>query len=298
MRRPTLLLLFTILVVPALSIIGCAADSSTIVAHERVDTASLLAIDVENFRGSVEVRVDPALDDIEVSGRAYGAWFEDDPEGAELELPGTVELFSELQQDGRGVSTLRVRTFSERDAADHKVAVLIRVPRCDGARVRNRGGLVELVGTHGALDIENYEGHVEVRTNRPMTQDATIMVVDGTVYFQVPPGSTGKYDLETLDGRVRFKNRVVDATDTYSTRTQVQTVLENAQNRVTMRTNYGDLRVLVVDNPESYTRVRRARQVDILDGLFLQGSRRYTRNLPDDEPRTTEGADAARYSGQ
>lgn len=275
-------LLPTLAILAVALLSGCASSVRT-AQHERADPTALLALDIENFRGSVEVRVDPMCGEPQVYAQAFGAAFLEDDE-ADAEVQKAISLETELVED-KGRSTLVVRTTSTRKTNDHEVALVIHTPRCDGVRVRNRGGLVELVGVSGTLDIENSEGHVEVRTNKALTQDITVLVVDGTVYFQIPEGSTGEFDLETLQGVARFKNRVGDATNTYSTETQVQTVLENASNRVVMRTNLGDLRVNVMDDPESYTRVLRFRRVDIEEGLYLQGSRRYTRNLPDDDKR-------------
>ncbi len=267
---------------------GCASfgsESCEVALHEPQDHTSMIAFDVENFRGSVEIRVDPSLYAIEVTGHAHGAWFEDDPE-AEDAARRVIALETDLEEMP-GRSVMHIRTDTTRAEEDHEVALVIRTPRCDGARVRNFGGLVELVGTKGSIDIENLVGNVEVRTNEPLTQDITILLTDGTAYLQIPPGSTGSFDLETLEGVARVKNRVGDATNTYSTRTSIQTVLEEPTNAVVMRTNRGDLRVIVMDDPVSLTRVMRRRTIDYDDGLFLRGSRRYTRNLPDDEARVS-----------
>lgn len=285
MHRPFLLALALALLAPLMSACRTSADSAERHTHTLRDASSLLAVDVENFRGSVEVRVDRSFDEIVVDGYAHGAWFETDPR-AEEEAPRAITLDTWLEE-GDGVATLRVRTRTTREATDHEVAIVVRTPDCDATRVVNRGGLVELIGTDGPIDIDNREGHVEIRTDRPLNDDAQVLVVDGTVYMQIPPGSTGAYDLETLDGKVRFKNRDADATDTYSTRDSLQTILEEPSNSIVMRTNYGDLAVLVMQDPIAYTRVIRGRDVDFTEGLFLQGSRRYTRNLPDDEPRDT-----------
>lgn len=278
-----LALILVSLTLPLLGGCNAFSDSCEVVLHEPQDPTALVAFDIENFRGSVELRVDPSIRDIEVAGHAHGAWFEDDPE-AKDEAMRVIALETDLEEE-QGRSIMHVRTSSLRDNEDHRVALVIRTPRADGVRVNNFGGLVELVGTDGSIYIENHDGNVEVRTNRPLTQDATVLVTDGTVYFQIPPGSTGAFDLKSLEGIARFKNRVADATSTYSTRSSIQTILEEPTNTITLRTNRGDLRVMVMDDPESLTRVIRGRTLDIDDGLFLQGSRRHTRNLPDDEPR-------------
>ena len=283
--RPFHIFLSVLALLASVAMTGCRtmSDSVEAQAYTPASVADLIAFDIENFRGSVELRVDPSLTDVEITAHAHGAWFQNDPE-AEAEALRAVTLDSEFDEKD-GVSVVRIRTDSSRMQEDHEVALIVRTPRCDGARVRNFGGLVELIGTRGTIDVENIEGHVEVRTNHPLTQDATVLVTDGTVYFQIPPGSTGQYDLAPLAGIARFKNRVGDANAPYSTKTIVKTILEEPTNNVFLRTNRGDLRVMVMDNPESLTRVVRGRTIDYYAGLFLQGSRRYTRNLPDDEPR-------------
>ncbi len=264
---------------------GCA--SATAEGRFDVPGASayrLLAVDIENYRGSVEVRVDPRLSEAQVEAFVYGAAFTGDDQTDEA-VARAVDLDSYIDETAPGIGTLRVRTTTADADPLHAVALRVYVPRCDGARVVNRGGLVELVGTSGPVDIDNHSGDVEFRTNRPFTDDASVLVVDGTVYFQIPPGSTGFVDLETLEGKAIIKNRDGDALNTYTTQEIIQTRLGEGDNAITMRTNFGDLRLWVMDDPESLTRVFRGRAPDFAEGLFLQGSRRHTRNLPDDEPR-------------
>lgn len=285
MPRPLPLALLALFALAALFAPGCAMATS----EGRFDVPGaasyrLLAVDIENYRGSVEVRVDPRLSEAQVEGYVYGAAFTGDEE-ADAEVARSVTLDSFIEETAPGIGTLRVRTTTPDTNPLHAVALRVYVPRCDGVRVVNRGGLVEIVGTDGPVEIDNHSGDVEFRTNQPMVHDASVLVVDGTVYFQVPPGSTGFVDLETLEGKSIVKNRDGDALSTYTTQEIIQTRIGVGDNAITMRTNYGDLRLWVMEDPESLTRVFRGRAPDFAEGLFLQGSRRHTRNLPDDEPR-------------
>jgi hypothetical protein len=264
-------------------LVGCAG-SERVTSVETPEDLRLLAVEVENFRGQVEVRVDEGRNDVAVEGRAFGVAFENDVD-ADGELARAVTLDAMYDESEPGIGVVRVRTRSLREVEDHAVALRVLVPRLDGVRVVNRGGLVEVVGGRGRVEIENHQGPVEFRTDHPMRDEAQVLVTDGSVYWQVPPGSTGVYDLETLDGESVIKNRVSDADRTYASRDVVQTNVAGGNNRVVLRTNRGDLRVWLMEDPEALTRVFRGPVFDFSEGLFLKGSRRFTRNLPDDTPR-------------
>ncbi len=52
-----------------------------------------------------------------------------------------------------------------------------------------------------------------------------------------------------------------------------------------MRTNDGDIRMLIMEDPLALTRAFKGSFPEVGDHLYLDGTRRFTRNLPDDTPR-------------
>jgi len=170
-------------------------------------------------------------------------------------------------------------------AQENRGGMEITTPRADGVRIMNRGGNVVVVGSSGATHIENRDGAIELRTESPMVEDVVLLAVDGNIYYQVPLGSTGRYDLETLEGESVFRDNSGKADQTYATRESVATTLGDAENIVVARTNRGDVRVWVMEDPEALTRMFKVTVPDVRDYIFTDGTQRFRRNLPDDEPR-------------
>lgn len=269
-----------------LALAGLSGCTTTVHESFTLDfpiTSEAVALDVDNFRGSVDVRVDPFLDEFVVESDIvvrHGIEREKIPE-----VERAVEVDADLvRQDGRSV--LRIRTSTDRrKTEDHRVNLFIRMPRCDGLYIKNYDGMVELVNVRGAMEVHNRLGHVEVRTSHPIREPVTITTVDGNIYYQVPPGSTGVFDLEALEGEVRFVDRVggMNASQ-HTSRKRYEGRVNEGTNRVLCRTNRGVVQVWIMEDPVDLTRSVHPDAIHFRDLLFLKGSRRHTRNLPDDHP--------------
>lgn len=270
---------------------GCSVGGGARTATLAVppDT-QVLAVDVHNVRGSVELRVDHHLTEARVESNVAV-----NPGGSvspnqEKEIIGAVDVTAEIKSEA-GRSILKVDSTSQRpQAEDQRVDIKITVPRCDGVSIDNRGGLVMVVGAAGAHHIVNRAGVIEVRTDKPIIDPVTLTTTDGNIYYQVPPGSSGKLDLATLNGECAYRDEVSNAKDVYYTKQTFSTVLNNGENPVVARTNQGDVRVWVIKDPIGLTRAIKKSLPDFQDYLYLDGSQRFRRNLPDDEPRNTDYA--------
>jgi len=261
---------------------GCSTAERRVYELEVPDGVRLLAVDIENFAGRVEVRADKGGDGIRIESRVDGS---SEATGAEKRaIAERVRVEAEVEEfDGRAV--LRIRTATSAPGSADSVSLWVRTPRCDGLRVINEGGDVEAVGTGGSTYIENRFGAIEVRTARPVTEDVTLLNVDGNIYLQTAPGSTGRIDLLTNDGEAVIRDFTGGTDETYAAGVSVTTTLVADANTVLARTNRGDVRMWVMEDPEALTRVYKKNLADPRDLLFLKGSRRHTRNLPDDAPR-------------
>lgn len=268
---------------------GCSTGKSHTASLEVPANASLVALDVTNVRGSVEVRVNPRVKQAVIeSNAAVGARDFKSP-AKDRDIIDALAVSADFTSaDDRAV--LKVVSTSQRpEADDQRVDLKITLPRCDGVSIDNRGGLVMVVGASGAHTITNRLGPVEVRTNTPIVDPVTLTTTDGNIYYQVPPGSSGSFDLATLSGECAFQNKVTDVQkDSYYTRQTLSTVLNDGTNPIVARTNAGDISVWVIENPVGLTRMYKKTIPDFRDLLFLDGSQRYTRNLPDDARRNTD----------
>ncbi len=265
--------------------VGCA---STAMVHEHrlelPEGTRMLAVDVENFSGVVEVRGDRGQEgQAMVRAEVVTAW--DADREARGRVSESVDVWAEIVEEEPGLAVLRVRTGNSIEGHEHGVRIYIESPRIDGTRIVNQGGYVEVVGVRGGTHIENRFGMIELRTDHPLTEDVTILNTDGPILVRMPPGSTGLFDLETLDGEASMSDESGDISEMRSTHETLHTMLGDGSNMVLARTNLGDVRVWVTKDAEAYSRSIKQTMPDVRSGLFLDGSRRHTRNLPDDEPR-------------
>lgn len=260
---------------------GCGSSRTHEFTFDIAPTTGMLAVDVDNFHGSVEIRAQTAGDTATVVGVARAS----DRLGDQRQLAvDATTIDATLIEDGAN-AVLNVRTGTPREnLGDHWVDLHIRVPRCQGVRVQNRGGNVIVVGTAGGTEITNRQGVVEFRTNQPVTDPVTLTTTDGNVYYQVPVGSTGAFDLETLDGKVWYRDRVSATDRTYSSDRTHQSRLAGGENPIVARTNRGTINVWVDENPQDIGRLIKRTLPDLQDHVFQKGSQRFRRNLPEDHP--------------
>ncbi len=271
----------------ALALGACASTAETKSFDLAVDpSTTMLALDVENVRGTVEVRTTAKDSTAHIHATLEADYGNSTKEAKTLHEHTRVDATLE-ESDGRG--TVRVRATNPEATDAIAIRIYIELPRCDGVRIVNRGGDVEVVGTKGATDITNRDGAIEVRTNNALTNDVRLLNTDGSIYLQVPPGSAGKIDLATIEGQSVLKDVSGNIEHTSASHEAVLTTLAGGTNTILARTNHGDIRFWIMEDPEALTRIYKIPMPDPRKQLFKEGSRRYTRNLPDDEPPRKRG---------
>ncbi|XHC24933.1 MAG: hypothetical protein ACFHWZ_08115 [Phycisphaerales bacterium] len=287
--RPLALLLG--LALSALLLGGCSGTQAHSYSLTMPEGLVRLAVDVENYRGHVEVIADENARSVTVDG---WIWLGAEAIKAGGEEPYTltsVEARIERSPDAPNSGVLRVRTSSEHsEFHDHHVRLVIRAPRVDGLRIVNRGGYVEVVEARGAVEIENASGGIQFRSSSPMVDPVQVLATDTNIWYQVPAGSTGEVVLETLEGRAVYKNTLTDSDQTYTTMSQdgadgsvIRTVLANGTNPVNIRTNRGDIRLLVMEDPVGYKTNFDWVMPELRNYWRHGGSKNYTRNRPDND---------------
>jgi len=272
---------------------GCSSTQSHSFTLSMPQGVQRMAVDVENYRGHVEVIADERARNITVDGWIWLSAEAVEAGGDEPHAMTTINAAIERSPDAPGSGILRVRSSTDHsEFHDHHVRLVIRAPRVDGLRIVNRDGYVEVVNAAGAVEIENYSGGIQFRSSKPMTDPVQILATDTNIWYQVPDGSMGEIEIETLDGRAIYKDNLSGSENTYSTRSQdgtkgttIRSRLAGGSNPVTIRTNRGDIRLLVMEDPVGYKRNFYSVMPDLRDYMRQSGSRRYTRNLPDDDYR-------------
>ncbi|TVQ33564.1 MAG: hypothetical protein EA376_02010 [Phycisphaeraceae bacterium] len=216
--------------------------------------ATPTAVDASNNRGGVVVRIDPRLDTIHVAARIRVS---DRVEKEEREaLAEQVSVWAHLDE-ANGRAVLRVGVESGRpDEDDHRVDLRITMPRCDGVLVRAAGGDVVLVGVGGSIQVENSRGAIELRTARVLNDPVALFTDRGNIYYQAPPGSSGLFELRSLDGIVTMAS-IDRPRDVYATRDLYRGVINDGANPVTIQTGEGNVRAWIREDPEALVRMFR-----------------------------------------
>ncbi|MCA9311232.1 MAG: hypothetical protein KDA21_08505 [Phycisphaerales bacterium] len=269
------------ILLPLLAMLGACASTHT--SEESVALAPVpLALDVNNFRGGVTVRVDASRTDALVRS---SVWVEADTPRSEIaSIMDAVDINVSLEDHG-GRAVLRVVTASAADVEwEHRVDLVVELPRCDGIRVRTEGGHIVAIDTDGSTTLENRGGGIDFRTSHPVDEPMTLTAVDGSIFAAAPLTSRGVVDLETLEGKVKFKDFGAGVDEAYASVRNFSGTINQGSNPIVCRTNDGDIWLRLDDDPIAYVPpLGWWYPRDVEGQFFLGGSYRWTRNLPDDD---------------
>ena len=240
---------------------GCrgVAKIQVTITGEPITAETRPAVDVRNWRGSVTIVADSSIERATVHAKALPR-VKGSPKGDELAAQTFVAAESTVQ-DGR--ATLRV--VAESRLADPDVAearLVIRVPSCGGVMVQNAGGVIEVRGIGGAVTIENGTGNraggrVIVRTDQVMREPVSITTSNGKVHYQVPPGSSGQFDLRSDDGTAVMYAMSGSLTVRSAGPNYFQGTLNGGENPVVIRTGRGKAEVYVIETAGAYRPTKR-----------------------------------------
>lgn len=194
-----------------------------------------LAVDIENWSGTVVVKVDRGAREPRVTARpADGRSVKkDDKPWAAAEM---------VAEEGHRVLRV-VAGGGEEPAAP--VIVTVTVPGCDGVRVRNAGGPVTLRGVGGAIAVVNTDlggrkASITLDTKRDLTMPVSLTSTGGDVRCTAGSGTAGRVTLtapkDKLEVRVKAADRFTDAV--YSARGWTA-VFAGSENPITLTTDDG-----------------------------------------------------------
>jgi len=270
----------------SLALGACGSTAKHVYTYD-VPIGKPIAVDIQNTRGDVVVRGDSDSDQIRVTasrwisdknieGEETRAHFDDhwNPEDVVIEV---------VEQEGGTVLT--IRPGAHNNDLGVFLDLFIEMPSLDGVNIRNAHGPVVLVEAAGVMRVHNQHGAIDVRTSRPLSEEVTLTTTEGNIYLQVPAESAGKVDMLTLDGIVSFKDRVVGSSGTHTPDSRSLTAFMGASdNQLLFRTDEGNIYLWIMEDPLAYTRTIRPILKHPKGYLFLKGSRRHTRNLPESHP--------------
>ncbi len=209
------------------------------------------AVDIENDLGSVEVRVEKWREDVAIEMKTHipGEMTGDSRTAYAESFERVAEI---TESDGPAVVT--IRNLAPDRQTRYPTRIVVRAPDCGGVRIRNAGGDVLVVGAAGAMQIENIDGDVEVRTDKPIDAPTLLTTTKGDVIWQVPTSSRGLVEAHTLDGKVTLDNWAKgqnDWTATWIGERKVSATMNGGENGVTLHTADGDIKILLLKDPMS-----------------------------------------------
>jgi hypothetical protein len=250
-----------VLILVALVLTGCGRGARIAAPIQGLEIAPDYGptLDITNFRGSVTVEVDPRVERPEVIARVLPSERRRLGERLRIkdaELAGKVNVQAESGLDG-GRRRLTIVTTPTAEAPDIYVDLTVRIAKTEGVSVRNTGGPVELVRVSGPITVLNGVGGAEggdvtVRTGSVMTNPVTLTTTRGDVLYQVGPGSTGIFDLATDSGTAQFYVKMGRVAEARPEPSRYRAVLNEGSNPVTLRTGQGFVRVVVLENSDTY----------------------------------------------
>ncbi|MFM7133069.1 MAG: hypothetical protein ACKO0W_01995 [Planctomycetota bacterium] len=214
-------------------------------------TTGPLAVDIDNFSGSVTVRADRDVDRTVVEVRriashGLGRWIES---VEALDDASWTASLSDREGGGEMLTILTDTPNPERHF--HSLEILVVTPALDAVKIRNKRGHVTVVENQGPVDIETTRGDVRMMTPWPMTGPMTIVTNEGAIDYRVRGESKGVFDCESIGGEVRQrcefgKWRALDPENDHD---RFLAVLNEGTNPVVLRTTVGNIRVAVVPDP-------------------------------------------------
>jgi hypothetical protein len=166
-----------------------------------------LSVDIENFRGSVEVEVVPGL-----TKPTLRAWVLDESNGfMRLTDDATVKSWYAaeivtVQAAGGSRPVFRIVTTRDAKTKPSSVRLVVQTPTCEGVRVRNSGGGVVLKNVGGEITVENgYKGgeggDITVHTTRRIAETINLRTTTGNIAILVPTSSQGRLEVNTPKGQ-------------------------------------------------------------------------------------------------
>lgn len=226
---------------------GCkSAPPVTVSGLEALERSPSIALDVDNAIGSVLVYVDSEVTLPRVIARA-GSRTGEPTENYNGDRWVTAAV---TETDGRAVLTVR-NTVRPPEEKNFWVQVIVVLPSCDGVRIKNSEGLVDVRGVSGAVQIDNggagkKGGNVKFEAGKPVTAPVNISTANGNVDLIFPTGTAGS--IELLSGNGMLANisawtgqleHSVHKPGSY------KGVLNRGQNPINVKTNEGqiDMRV-------------------------------------------------------
>lgn len=214
------------------------------------------SVEVSNWNGNVQVYANDKYGEPEVRAKARAL---DTAAAGNLENLQTAVKIRAVSSEEFGKRVFRVTGTIVGSNPAIALDLQIRIPRAWGVRVVNAGGEVEIVGAGGPVTVENGSpgrpgGDIQFRSGIPITDAVAMTTSEGHVLYQVGPGSTGDIDLQAFDGTPEVDATSGSLQGITFTANHWRGTLDKGTNQIRLRSDKGDVRMLVIENAGTYGR--------------------------------------------
>ncbi len=241
---PALLLASAALLLPACS--KKLASNSLSIENPPSVHVSGPAIDIHNFRGSVDIRVKPWIKTIALSYEVHADSETKDADAARA----AVNVHAEMDATSE-LPLLVIRSSSTRETPDHSVHLRVDMPACSGVRVINTGGQVVVHDASGAVQIENHAAPIEVKTSHPLDGPVALSTSGAAIYLRAPTTSTAAVDAESTGGHIVWEamNPATRVSAFRATPSKLSAKVNDGENAVLLRTSDADIHISFLEDP-------------------------------------------------
>ena len=215
-----------------------------------LDVAGPVSVDVATFAGDVTIRSTgdaPGTPGVLVKPQSTHSFHRmGDAQASLKDIDWSVET---VEENGRTIVRVRATTLYP-ESGLQRLHVTVTAPHIDGVRVDTSLGDVDLSEMSGPIDVNTTRGDVSIVTGESLVDSINVATNEGGITLRAGPGTSGRLDAFTIDGRVickvpkgklRIHGRSSDRT--------MQGVINDGDQPITLRTNDGTIRIVVKKYP-------------------------------------------------
>lgn len=218
------------------------------------------AVDIENPKGNVKVVALPRNEEAYIRfrvqqehrmrWRAMRMKLDFDPNG---------EYFTAEHITDGELSTLVVRpTDLTIEGYRPPVDITVYVPQCDGLRVWNAGGNVDVVGVSGVIDVSSGDelrsgGDIEIRSGEELSETINAWSNGGDVTLLAGPDAAGTIELLAPRGKTSFWSKHGLTEHSRPEVGRWTGIWNDGTNSIHLESRHGNAKMMVVEHPVQYS---------------------------------------------
>jgi len=211
----------------------------------------LTGFDIANPGGSVTIIVDDSYPDATVQSQVrYEGRHRSvaNKEGWEFDFRGP--WFTAVRESDGETGRVVIRPTDNvlADGTRPFVDLVIRTPTCDGLRILNRFGQVDVKGVRGEITIDS-SSDVTIKSDRPLTERLTVRSSEGDVEVIATPDSEGTFLLTAPNGRASFHGAYGEVQQARPRQGEWAGIWNSGPNPVTLHSDHGHVTYFVSETP-------------------------------------------------